>query len=111
MLGRRVRQLVPAGLPFATFAGWPCLADGRRWPGPQMLVDALFESVDVLGVQGDGASSYATGSRSRVPPDCPGTVDLTVGYGRGERSRGFTIQVSVRIESVVVDRTARARSA
>jgi len=44
----------------------------------------------------------------------PAVFELTgqIGeFGRGERARGFTIQVSVRIESVVVDRTARARSA
>ncbi len=58
-------------------------AEGGR--GRQMLVDALFESIDVLGFREMTLrltpEAVAHGFHEAIPE----RLDLTVGYGRGER--------------------------
>jgi len=105
-------QLTPSEI-VAYLRSLPSLWADSGPDGRQALATALFARTDVVGFE---RMEY------ELTPDA---IELGLGdalptvfeigkereFGRGERSRGFTIQVSVRIESVVVDRTARTRSA
>jgi hypothetical protein len=71
------------------------LAEGG--PGRRQLVEALFESVDALGfremVLRLTPEAVAHGFHEVIPE----RLDLTVGYGRGERSGGHTFQLTYAI--------------
>ncbi|MEP7041269.1 MAG: hypothetical protein ABI864_06810, partial [Chloroflexota bacterium] len=58
---------------------------GHGGTGRKMLVDALFESVDVLGFREMELRLTPDGVAHGFHEVIPGRVDLTVGYGRGER--------------------------
>jgi len=82
--------------------------------GRQVLATALFARTEVLGFEQMIYELTPDAIELGLAAALPAVFELSCSiaeFGRGERSRGFTIQVSVRIESVVVDRTARARSA
>jgi hypothetical protein len=61
-------------------------------PGRRMLAEALFERIDALGFREATlrltGEALAHGFASVIPQ----RLDLTVGYGRGERSRADTSQ-------------------
>jgi hypothetical protein len=59
------------------------LADGGR--GRKELVDALFEGIDVLGLREVVVHLTPRAIANGFQDAIPGRVDITVGYGRGER--------------------------
>jgi hypothetical protein len=65
--------------------------------GRRLLAGALFERIDVLGLQDATVYLTAHAARHGLAAVLPEAVGISVN-GRGERSSGHTIQLSIRIE-------------
>jgi hypothetical protein len=63
-----------------------------------MLAEALFERIDALGAREATIQLADTAVAYGFAAAIPDRLDVTVGYGRGERSSAHTIQMSIRIE-------------
>ncbi|MFO7533101.1 MAG: hypothetical protein R6W93_11620 [Candidatus Limnocylindrales bacterium] len=81
-------------------ATWRALEQGEG-PGRRMLAEALFDRLDVLGFREMVAHPTAYAVARGLVAALPQRMDITVGYGRGERSSDFTSQLRCETELVV----------
>lgn len=61
-----------------------------------MVAEALFERIDARGFRGATLRLTDTAIAHGFAAVIPERLELTVGYGRGERSRADTLRVIVR---------------
>jgi site-specific DNA recombinase len=75
-------------------ATWRALENGEG-PGRRMLAEALFDRLDVLGFRELVAHPTAHAVARGMLATLPQQMDITVGYGRGERSSASSSDVQV----------------
>jgi hypothetical protein len=92
-LARFVRRLVAVRYLRDLAATWHKAEGG--W-GRRMVAEALFERIDARGFREATLRLTDTAIAHGFAAVIPERLELTVGYGRGERSQPDTIRVKVR---------------
>lgn len=85
------------------------LARGEReGPGRRILAESLFDRLDVLGFREMVAHPTAHAVARGMLAALPQRMDITVGYGRGERDSPSLTQDRTRPPLIMRNRTRRS---